>query len=145
MTGLRRIRPAEYGEMRRALAAEGLPTEDLCAGSNRLYAFEEDGKVVGYAGLERHGPAALLRSVVVPRERQGSGIGRRLVTAMLAEAGRRGHREVHLLTTTAGDFFERLGFERIDRETAPAELLASAEFTRLCPASATCMRIRLAA
>jgi amino-acid N-acetyltransferase len=144
MTGLRRTRPAEYESMRSALAAERLPTEDLCAGSNRLYAFEEAGEVLGYAALERHGGAALLRSVVVPRERRRAGIGRRLVKAMLAEAAARGHREVHLLTTTAAEFFERLGFERIPREAAPAELSSSAEFARLCPATAACMRIRVA-
>ena len=42
-------------------------------------------------------------------------------------------------------FFERLGFERIERSEAPAELLASAEFARLCPASAICLRRRMPA
>ena len=145
MSGLRRIRPDEYEKIRAALVAEGLPTDDLCSATNRLYAFEEDGEVLGYAGLERHGAAALLRSVVVPPERRRSGYGRRLVEAVLAEAAARGHREVYLLTTTATAFFERLGFERIERSAAPAELLASAEFARLCPASAICLRRRMPA
>ncbi len=139
----RRILPVEYEPMRSALAAEGLPTQDLNSAANRFFAWEEDGQVLGYAGLERHGPAALLRSVVVAIERRRSGFGRRLVEAVLDRAAALGHREVYLLTTTAPAFFERLGFERIARETVPEALTATAEFSELCPTSAVCMRRRL--
>ena len=125
------------------LAAEGLPTEDLGSAANQFYAWEEEGQVLGYAGIERHGPAALLRSVVVAPERRRSGLGRRLVEAALDRAASLGHGEVYLLTATTPAFFERLGFERIARETVPPALAATAEFSELCPASAVCMRRRL--
>jgi amino-acid N-acetyltransferase len=140
---LRRLRPAEYETMRAALAAEGLPTDDLCCAANRLYAFEEAGEVLGYGGLERHGSAVLLRSVVVRPERRRGGVGRRLVRAMLTQAAALGHAEIHLLTMSAADFFTRLGFERIERGAVPAALAATAQFTTLCPGSAVAMLRRL--
>jgi amino-acid N-acetyltransferase len=145
MSALRRIRPAEFERLAAALKAEGLPTDDLCCAFNRYYALEENGQVLGYAGLERRDGAVLLRSVVVPPERRGSGVGRRLVEATLDLAATLGHREVHLLTMTATDFFERLGFERVAREGVPAGIAASAQFASLCPSSAVLMRRRLGA
>jgi amino-acid N-acetyltransferase len=144
MSGLRRITPLEYEPLKAALAAEGLPADDICCAYNRFYALEERGEVLGYAGLERRDGAALLRSVVVPPERRGAGIGRRLVEGTLDKAAALGHREVHLLTTSAAGYFERLGFERVARSSAPAGIAASAQFTNLCPSSAVLMRRQLA-
>jgi amino-acid N-acetyltransferase len=144
MSTVRRIRPAEYERLEAALKAEGLPTDDLGCGFNRFYALEEAGEVLGYAGLERREGAVLLRSVVVVPERRGSGIGRQLVEATLEEAAALGHRELHLLTTTAAAWFERLGFERVGRESVPAGIARSAQFASLCPSSAVLMRRRLA-
>lgn len=144
MSGLRRIRPAEYERLKAALLAEGLPADDVRCAYNRFYALEEDGEVLGYAGLERREGAALLRSVVVPPERRRSGNGRRLIEAVLAQAASLGHGEIHLLTMTAADYFERLGFQRVPRASAPAGVADSAQFTTLCPGSAVLMRRGLA-
>lgn len=143
MSQLRRIRPAEFERLAAALAAEGLPADDICCAYNRFFALEEMGEVLGYAGLERREGSALLRSVVVPPERRRSGIGRRLVEAVLEKAAGLGHREIHLLTVSAAEYFERLGFERIARESVPAGIAGSAQFMTLCPSSAVVMRRRL--
>ena len=140
MSPLRRIRPAEFERLAAALQAEGLPADDVCCATNRFYALEENEEVVGYAGLERRDGAALLRSVVVAPGRRRSGIGRRLVEAVLDEAAALGHNEVHLLTISAADYFERLGFERLPRASAPAGVANSAQFITLCPGSAVLMR-----
>jgi N-acetylglutamate synthase-like GNAT family acetyltransferase len=129
--------------MRAALATEGLPTADLCSARIRLYALEREDVVLGYAGLERHGRAAILRSVVTLPTQRGRGAGRRLVERMTAKAQELGIAELYLLTTTAAGFFGRLGFERIDRAGVPAEIAKSAEFAELCPTSAVCMARRL--
>ncbi|HXV24281.1 MAG TPA: arsenic resistance N-acetyltransferase ArsN2 [Alphaproteobacteria bacterium] len=137
--GLRPLRPAEHAPLRAALAEEGLPVEDLETAFSRFFALEEDGRLLGYAGLELHEHAALLRSVVVAREARRRGVGRRLVEAMLAQAALLGVQEIYLLTNSAADFFKRLGFSRIERGSAPPGIADSAEFTRLCPASAQAM------
>jgi hypothetical protein len=41
------------------------------------------------------------------------------------------------------EWFQRLGFEPVARDTVPAELLASPEFVDACPASAACLLVRL--
>ena len=41
MSQLRRIRPAEFERLAAALAAEGLPADDICCAYNRFFALEE--------------------------------------------------------------------------------------------------------
>jgi N-acetylglutamate synthase-like GNAT family acetyltransferase len=93
--------------------------------------------------MEVYGDCGLLRSVVVVPSLRGLGVGETLTHDRLAWARRRGLRQVWLLTTTAADFFDRFGFVRVDRASAPPELAASAEFTGACPAGAACLRLEL--
>jgi len=44
---------------------------------------------------------------------------------------------LHLLTTTASAFFSRHGYGAAERQSAPAAIAASREFTSLCPANAS--------
>jgi amino-acid N-acetyltransferase len=46
---------------------------------------------------------------------------------------------LHLLTTTAAQFFHRLGYVAADRATAPAAIAGSQEFAALCPVTAQYM------
>ena len=56
----------------------------------------------------------------------------------------RGVAEIYLLTNTAERFFERVGYQRMPRDSAPAAIRTTQEFAALCPASAALMRKRLA-
>lgn len=142
------IRPFEAGDgpaLTALLDASGLPTGDLQG--RDLPGFlvaRDDHAVLGVAGVEASGEAGLLRSVAVAPAARGSGLGAALVAAAEASALQGGTRTLYLLTTTAPDFFARLGYERIGRDQAPPDIAASAEFARLCPASAVCMRKYLA-
>lgn len=126
------------------LAANGLPTGDLSAPGRRFWRVTDGDGLLGYGGLEDFGADGLLRSVVVPVERRGGGAGRAVVAAVSAEARRLGVERLWLLTIGAAGFFERLGFRRADRNAAPADIAASAQFAGLCPASAACLRRDLA-
>ena len=103
-----------------------------------------DGSVVGAAGLEVYGGAALLRSVAVAPAWRGQGIAHALVDAVQAEAHKRNVKTLHLLTTTASSYFSKLGFLSATRDDAPSSLKASAEFRGACPTSAACMFRELA-
>jgi amino-acid N-acetyltransferase len=46
---------------------------------------------------------------------------------------------VYLLTTTASDYFRRLGFEDRALSEAPERLRQSSEFRTVCPESAACL------
>jgi len=128
----------DAGELAAALAAAKLPSDDISEGGRRFWrAIDETGAVIGYGGFEGSGADLLLRSVVVLPARRGSGLGRDLIDALLREAQGTGAKRVWLLTTSAADFFDRLGFERKDRADAPAVVTQSRQFTGLCPASAT--------
>ena len=52
---------------------------------------------------------------------------------------------LYLLTTTAPDYFRRLGFRALARRHAPAALRESAEFRGACPDSALLMELTLRA
>jgi len=119
----------------------GLPSPGIRLQYPDAYAIAwRRGEIVGVAGLEVYGTAGLLRSVAVARPLRGAGMGRRLVADRLAAARALGLDAVYLLTTTAGGYFEALGFAPAPR---PAVLAASPELTDGCPSSATCMVLRL--
>ena len=101
---------------------------------------EDDGRVVGVAGLEVHGEDGLLRSVAVDEDYRGQGLGTALVEAALERAATLGLGTVYLLTTDARDYFAGLGFADCAREEAPPAIGGSWEFTTGCPATAAFMK-----
>jgi len=121
------------------LDAADLPAEDFAGHLAHFLVARAEGAVVGAAGFERHGPAALLRSLVVAPGRRGAGLGGELVRRLAVQARREGVEQFYLLTTTAEEFFARRGFRKIARAAVPAAIAATAEFHRLCPASAACL------
>ena len=122
------------------LASEGLPNQDVTAAGRRFWRLSDPRGHVGYGGLEVYGRDGLLRSVVVLPERRRKGMGRAVVEAIVREAEALGLDRLWLLTTGAAGFFERIGFERVERREAPPDIRNSAQFTGLCPASAVCLR-----
>jgi amino-acid N-acetyltransferase len=133
-------------EVERLLTAAGLPTDDLQAiDLAHFLAAGTAERPLGVVGLELLGDSALLRSLAVEAEARGSGCGRALVEAAELHAENLGVRTLYLLTTTAAGFFERLGYERVGRESAPPAVRRTREFAGLCPDTAVCMVKRLVA
>lgn len=130
----------------RLLIASGLPTAGVAeALTSFIVAESEPGKrVVGVVGLELCcDEYALLRSAAVEPEWRGTGLGRRLVTHVIADAESRGIKALYLLTTTAERYFPSFGFVTTSRERVPDEVKQSVEFREACPASATVMALEL--
>jgi [ribosomal protein S18]-alanine N-acetyltransferase len=73
-----------------------------------------DDAIVGYAGLFAVPPEADVQTIAVVPTEQGHGLGGRLLDALLAEAARRGVRQVHLEVradnAAAQRLYERAGF-----------------------------------
>ncbi len=131
--------PRDLPLIAEALAAEGLPVADL-PGATLFFVFRESGGgIIGFAGLECFGDAGLLRSLVVFPPARAQAHGSAIVAWIVEEARRRGIGTLYLLTTSAAGFFAKLGFRQLERSAVPASVAASAEFTRLCPASAVCL------
>lgn len=140
---IRTAQPTDLGAVHRLLHQADLPEEGVedQFGPGYALAVEGDG-VLGAAGIERYGRSGLLRSVVTSPEARGRGIARALVENRLAWAATEGIETVYLLTTTAADYFPRLGFDRVDRSEVPQEVRESKEFGAVCPSSAIAMRRR---
>lgn len=135
--------PEDLDLVERLLAANDLPTADVREPAPRFYVARVDGEPVGVGGLEAHGDAALLRSVVVAAEHRGRGYGAALCDTIESRARAAGVSTLYLLTTTAPEFFRARGYEAVVREAVPAAIGHTSQFTDLCPASATCMRKHL--
>ena len=131
--------PRDGAAIRCLLEGASLPVEDLATSPIRMWLARDGTRVVGAAGLERHGDAALLRSLVVESSARDRGLGRRLVAALEDDARAEGITTLVLLTQTAKSFFEQLGYRVVDRASQPGAIQRSAEFVALCPTSAACM------
>ena len=137
------LRPGSLSDRARVeglLTELALPVDGVSEWLDRFWIAEHEGDVVGVAGLEMYGPAALLRSVAVAPSWRSSGLGRALVERALDTARREGVRDIYLLTTTAEHYFPRLGFGAITRDEVPAGVQDSVEFRGACPDSAVVMR-----
>jgi amino-acid N-acetyltransferase len=138
------LRSGERAVVSRALAKAGLPVDDLEAPGRLFWRFETDDEVpVGFGGLEVHGPDGLLRSLITLPPVRGRGVGPVMVAAIEFEARLLGCQAIWLLTTSAAPFFERLGYEKCERESVPEAIRASEEFSALCPQSADVLVKRL--
>ena len=83
---------------------------------------EADGNVVGCCALEVvWSNLAEIKSLAVDETKKEKGIGRMLVTAAIEQAVRLGVPKVFALTLEP-DFFEKLGFEIVKKETLPMKV-----------------------
>lgn len=140
---LTRLPTGDLAEVAEALRAAGLPAEDLDGSRMTFFRLADDQGALGWAAVERHGPDALLRSVLTVTDRRSSGIGSNLVRRVSALAADGGVERLWLLTETAAPFFAKLGFIETERASAPAGMQDTTEFRSVCPASGTCMTLKL--
>lgn len=78
---------------------------------------EEAGEIVGYAGLCAYPDESFVQTIAVRRDRQGCGLGARLLTALVDEARRRDEPmvglEVRADNEVAQRLYGRFGFEQV--------------------------------
>ncbi len=87
-----------------------------------FFVCELHGEVVGIAALSLYWEdLAEVRSLAVAEGQGGKGLGAALVNACLEEAARLGIRRVFALTYRPG-FFEKLGFQGIDKRALPQKI-----------------------
>jgi amino-acid N-acetyltransferase len=131
---------ADLPAIRRLLGFEHLPTDDVTEELlNNFLVLRQGELVLGAVGLECYGEVGLLRSLVVGEETRRRGRGAELVAAAESLAKKVGVESIYLLTTTAESFFASLGYRRLHRDEAPAQIRATMQFRALCPAAAVLM------
>ncbi len=127
MVTLRKARLSDISTMQAMVAKdveEGiiLPrSDDEVATNIRSYVLaEENSRLVGYAALHIHSVRlAEIRSLVVDKCCRGKGIGAKIVDFTLSEAKMLGVREDVLVLTYVPEFFKKLGFAEIAKESIP--------------------------
>ena len=117
-----------------------LPVQDLTLEKleHFLVAKTGDGSVIGTIGVELYQNVGLLRSLVVHPSYQGKGLGKRLTREVELFAQQKSVKTLLLLTTTAAEFFPKLGYQVIQRDRAPMSIAKTEEFKNICPVSAVC-------
>jgi len=87
-----------------------------------LVAIDEHGRILGCGALKEYSPSvAEVAAIAVSPTAQGLGLGRRIVTAVEELARKRGIPEVFALTLEP-QFFEALGYARVDRARYPEKI-----------------------
>ncbi|HTO48601.1 MAG TPA: GNAT family N-acetyltransferase [Burkholderiales bacterium] len=108
---MRAAQPADLPAIRGLLAASGRPGQDLTPAHLGSFWIQRDAAgLLGVAGLEAHGRAALVRSLAVRADGQGRGVGRALLAHAESQAGALGVQALYLLTTTAERVFAARGY-----------------------------------
>ena len=120
----------------RLLQKNGLPADDLLTSSVQLLLAVDNKQLAGCIGLEYFGTQGLLRSFAVAESYRNKGIGTQLWEKIAEFCKQLGVQKLHLLTTTAEDYFLKKGFQKADRAQAPNTIKNTYEFTTACPASA---------
>lgn len=136
-------RPGDLPAVLALLRDADLPLEGVAEHFGQFLVARANQQVVGAAGLELYGEAALLRSVVVHSEWRGRRLGERLTEAALRTARAHGVREVYLLTKTAAGFFPRFGFRPVARADVHPAVKTSVQFETTCCGDEVSMALTL--
>src|SRR5687767_3157578 len=102
---LRPARSTDLPAIERLLSDSSLPLAGVAEALDAFTVAEDGKEIVGVAGLELCRGNALLRSVAITPEWRSRGLGRSLLTHVIADAESRGLRALYLLTTTADQYF----------------------------------------
>lgn len=125
------------------LRNSALPFDDIDEHFEHFLLADVEGEIIGAIGIEKYSNIALLRSFVVADKYQKCGIGKKLLESLLGEAISMDVESVYLLTTTAQKYFDKNGFQIVERNSLPNEIKNTKEFRSLCPVSAVCMRKKI--
>ncbi|WP_167883164.1 GNAT family N-acetyltransferase [Leptospira adleri] len=93
--------------------------------------------------MELPGKFALLRSLAVVEDFQEKGLGTQPVRSIEDLARLLPIETLFLLTTTAKEFFLKLGYREVERDSLPEEIKRTEEFVSLCPASSSILEKKL--
>ncbi len=86
----------------------------MLRGSEAVVSAWQGERLVGFGRATSDGQyRAVLWDVVVARDQEGQGLGRRLVEALLEVPAIASAERVYLMTTNSHGFYERLGFKDV--------------------------------
>ncbi len=138
---IRKLKSTDIQTVCKILESYDLPTKDLRnLDLECFWVAEEKSQLIGVIGIELYDHIGLVRSLAVEKQFQGNGIGRKLYEALEKNAVDKEILRLYLLTTTAQVYFEKLGYEAIQRDIAPLPIQHTTQFSSLCPKTAVLMQ-----
>jgi amino-acid N-acetyltransferase len=120
-----------------------LPVSDIHSNKIHFIVATHENKVVGCIGVEKFVNEGLLRSFAVDSKYRDLKIGNALYNRLLCFSYKAGIKTLHLLTTSAKEYFLRKGFSTAERDGAPVVIKKTTEFSSLCPTSSVYMFFKL--
>ncbi|MBL7738182.1 MAG: GNAT family N-acetyltransferase [Chitinophagaceae bacterium] len=140
----RKAASQDLSHIKKLLTRSGLPTSDLDESPvDFIIAETGDNGLAGCIGVEQYAADGLLRSFAVDETLRSRRIGHRLLNELLSYSRERNIQQLHLLTTTAENYFGKAGFILSGRENAPATIRSTTEFTSICPSSSAYMVMKI--
>jgi len=96
-------------------------------------AVDAEGRLAGGAVLAKRQGEYICDGIATTPEARGTGLGRRLLEALLGEIGSRGGTKVFLVARTPG-FFRAYGFSEVGRDDAPLffECFSCPQYQKTC-------------
>lgn len=140
---IREATAADLSQITALLKVCNLPSDDIDLSKQFFLVATQASEIIGTIALEIYGESALLRSFAVAESCRNQKMGERLYREALTLCKQKGIEHLFLLTTTADKYFERLGWNRIQRDSVPEALAATAEFASLCPFSSIVMKFNI--
>ncbi len=141
---MEQLQPEDFIQVSSLLEQSGLVTIDLQPGDLKQFLGLRQAKsIVAVGGALAFGQNGLLRSIAISRTLRGSGLGKEIVSQLELRVAASGIHTLFLLTETAAAFFMKLDYEVVSRSQVPDEICATAQFSEVCPESATCMKKQL--
>jgi len=117
-----------------------LPVSDINFDKQEFLVAEINSEIVGSIALEKYGKNGILRSFAVRKAYRNQKIGEKLYNKTIALSKSSGIEQLYLLTTTAEQYFKKVGWKVIDRTKVPEEISSSTEFASVCPSISICMK-----
>lgn len=133
----------DFLQIHEILHSNGLPVGGVNTETGEYFIAASGQSIMGIIGFESYVTAALMRSLAVKPQFRKSGIARNLIEHVLKVLRRDGFNEVYLLTNTAEKYFNRYGFNKINRQDVPDSVLETSALGDACPMSSTCMCLKL--
>ncbi len=135
----RKAEESDIQSIRELICSCGLPSSDVDGKSQKIFVAESKGKIVAVGGIEKLGGIALIRSIAVAPEYRKNGIASNIYQLLEEYARSSKVEELYLITESAKEYFQKLGFTEQDRKTTPCLIKQTSQFSELCPSSATVM------
>lgn len=140
---IQQIGESSFMQLKELLKENDLPISDIGRPNQVFYGIFDNEFLIASVGIEQYNNVGLLRSLAVKSDMRNRGLGKLLFNKILDFCLHSGVKTLYLLTTTAIEYFGKLGWNVIHRDLVPYPVLQSKEFSSLCPSNAVCMQLNV--